>query len=174
MLSANSDNSLGFLSLYPLADISKLLLFFAVTILGVLTCPTLRHVELLHMPNILPGNASLKNLVLCSYPFGVRWSPVLVRQRAALEFLALDAGMDAGSAFFDRILVHKGLNLAGVKQLYINTGFRATILDNTHVNRFLRVCGVSLHSLKLSLSTQCTWVVVVIIVFLLKFGFCGQ
>jgi len=140
-------------SLYALASTSKLLLFLAFTIPCVLCCPTLRHVELLHMTNILPGNASLKHLVLCSYPFELRWSPILVRQRAALEFLALDAGMDSAGAFFDRILIHKGLDLSGVKKLYINTGFQATILDNAHVNRFLRVCGVTLRSLKLSLDT---------------------
>ena len=66
-----------------------------------------------------------------------------------MEFLALDAGINMTSAFFDRILGHKGLELSGVKQLYIKTGFQATILDNAHVNRFLRVCGVSLGSLKL-------------------------
>jgi len=73
----------------------------------------------------------------------------------ALEFLALNAGLDGAGGSFDGILMHKRLDLSRIKQLYINAGFQATIFDDAHVNRFLRICGISLRSLKLSISTQC-------------------
>jgi hypothetical protein len=141
--------------LHPLADTFKLRSFLAFTIPAVLCCPTLRHVELMNMPNILPRNAALKHLVLCSNRFGEHWAPEMAGPIATLEFLALDAWMDAAGEFFDYVLMHKRLDLSGIKQLYINAGFRATILDNAHVNRFLRICGISLRCLKLSIPTRC-------------------
>jgi len=90
-------------------------------------------------PSVICGNLALKHLV----------------PRAALEFLALDAGMNRMARFIDCILVHNGLELSGIKQLYINTGPRATMSDSVHVNRLLRVCAVSLRSLKLSVSAKC-------------------
>jgi hypothetical protein len=80
--------------------------------------------------------------------------PQTAGPRAALEFLALDPGMNRMDGFIDCILTHNGLDLSGITQLYINTRSRATMFDNVHVNRLLRVCAMSLRNLKLSVSAN--------------------
>ena len=97
----------------------------------------------MNMPNILPGNAALNHLALCSYPFAGHWAPEMAGPIAALEFLALDAGLDGAGEFFDGILMHKRLDLSGIKQLYTNAGFQVTIFDDADVNRFVQICGIS-------------------------------
>ena len=121
------------LSLCPLGDFDsmKLLPFFSLSIPLVLRCSTLKHLELKDVPpSVICGNLALEHLVLCSMQIEGPWSmqPQTASPRAALEFLALDAGMNRMAGFIDCILMHNGLDLSGIKQLYINTGSRATSL----------------------------------------------